>query len=187
MYKLYNYRRCPFCIRVRLVFLYKDLPFTKNNEKLRDWSDEFIALFEGRKPSVPVLLDNGSPVFESLDIMKYLNKKHPEPTLSEKDFRLWGEWSAGTFRDAVEMYKYGRGGSQEKGQAAVQALLDELNEQLSRRPFLVGEDLALADLALWPFVRQAFRVMPVKLTMPEYVGRWYATIEHHEKEVMKKN
>lgn len=189
MYELYNYRRCPFCIRVRLVFLYKGLPFSQNNEKLRDWSQEFIDLFDAKKPTVPVLLDDGEPVFESLDIMEYINRKHPEPALSEEDFRSWGDWAAGTFRDAVEMYKYGHGGSQEEGQVAVQSLLDELDSRLQNKRFLTGDELALADFALWPFIRQAFRVMPVNISMPENLGHWYDAIEQHEKlkEVMKKN
>ena len=173
---LYNYRRCPFCIRVRLVLLYHNTTYEKRDEKLRDWSEEFKAYFKETKPTVPLLLENNEPIYESLNIMQHLNKD-----LSEQDFEHWGDWSAKTLRDAIQEYKY-----EDKGVEKLQLLLDELAQKTT--PYLTGSKLALADLAVWPFVRQAFRVQPIRLTMKEALQEWYNNIEQHEKlkDVMKK-
>jgi len=186
-FELYNYRRCPFCIRVRLVFLYKEIPFETKDEKLRDWTDEFKEFYGDRKPTVPLLLHDGRPVFESLDIVEYIEDAFPDDkTLSKEDFRLWGDWSADEFRDAVQMYKYGEGGSPEQGAEKVQSLFEHLESKLD--PFLTGYVLALADFAVWPFIRQAFRVTPSHVKMGPKLTYWYEHIEQHEKlkDVMKK-
>jgi len=103
---LYNYRRCPFCIRVRMVFLWKGISFEKNEENLRDRSKGLVDFYSGRKATVPLLLHDGKVVFESLDIMEYLEDGCEDKPLSKKDFRTWGDWSAGEFRDAIQEYKY---------------------------------------------------------------------------------
>lgn len=175
---LFNYRRCPFCIRVRLVFLFKGVPFEFNEENLRDRSSRLKELHGDNRPSVPVLLHDDKPVFESLDIMKYVNDLFPEPALSEKDFRYWGDWSAKEFRDAIQLYKYSKV-ERDVGLQRVQGCFDFLEGKLS--PNLNGSDLSLADFAVWPFVRQALRVTPVDVKMGPKLEKWFKGIEEHPK------
>jgi len=128
------------------------------------------------KPTVPLLLHKEKPIFESLDIMDYLEKFSTHHPLSPTDFRKWGDWSAGEFRDAIQLYKYSDSG---EGAKKVMKGFEALESAL--HPFLTGDKLALADFAVWPFVRQAMRVEPQLITLGPKLEKWFATIEGNEK------
>jgi glutathione S-transferase len=179
-FMLHNYRRCPFCIRVRLVLLFKQIPCKLIEEDLKNKSPLLLHFFKthhpDKRPTVPLLLDE-QPIFESLDIMEYLHNHKLSPDLSTADFRQWGDWSAKELRDAIQLYKYGTADQQTEGAMHVQALFLQLDKKLS--PNLTGESLALADFAVWPFVRQAMRVRPQLVDLPPKVAQWYENIESH--------
>lgn len=173
---LHNYRRCPFCIRVRMVFLWKDIAFTTKEEDLRNRSEVLKGYYGTAKPTVPLLLHKGKPLFESLDIMEFLEGFSSVNSLSLTDFRKWGDWSAKELRDAVQLYKYS---NSPEGAKKVMTAFATLESTL--HPFLTGKDIALADFAVWPFVRQALRVTPQLVTLSPKLEKWFLTIESNEK------
>ncbi len=78
---LYEFRSCPFCMKVRKITYHKNL-----NIELRDarrnaqWKEELVN--EGGKFQVPCLRmkgENGEDVwmYESSNIIEYLNKHYP--------------------------------------------------------------------------------------------------------------
>lgn len=81
MLKLYHYAPSPNSRRVWVALLEKDLefelvPIDLNGEQLQP---EFLALNPFHH--VPVLVDNGFKVVESLAILDYLDVKYPKPAL----------------------------------------------------------------------------------------------------------
>jgi glutaredoxin 2 len=71
---LYKYDACPFCVRVmqRAQQLGFDLPRrdTRRDDGARD---ELLRL--GGKPQVPCLFVNGQPMYESADIIAFLENE----------------------------------------------------------------------------------------------------------------
>jgi len=183
-FTLFNYRRCPFCIRVRMVFLWKGIEFNVDDEDLRNRSESLKGFYGEKRATVPLLLHKGKPVFESLDIMEYLEGLFP--SLSVTDFRKWGGWSALELRDAIQLYKYAKGSEKEEGEKQVMDCFALLEQSL--HPFLNGKEVSLADFAVWPFVRQALRVKPSSITLSPKLEKWFETLEDFEqfKDLMKK-
>jgi len=187
---LYNYRRCPFCIRVRMALLWKGIGFDSNEENLSDRSIDLKKYYGNKRPTVPLLIVDEKPIFESLDIMHYLEDNYSTNPLSKKDFLKWGNWSALEFRDAVQLYKYSSGEEKGDGQKrGVDGVMDGFRKlESSLDPYLCGSELGLADFAVWPFVRQALRVTPKLVEMGPKLTKWFLEIENQEcfKELMSK-
>lgn len=79
MIQLYFDRGCPFCQIVLRYLEQQDIPFEPKEINL--WSDsptkrELIEL--GGKPQVPFLVDpdQGTQMYESRDILDYLQQRH---------------------------------------------------------------------------------------------------------------
>jgi len=162
-----------------MTLLYKQIPFDIREEKLRDWSEEFLKI-RPYKPCVPVLVDNTLIIEESHIIMQYIDdqseekKLTPETAADKAKMRTWIFWSSGELRDAIEMYKYARGGSKEEGLEKVKACFQKLDEQIK---MYILDNISLADFGVWPFVRQALRVGELSLDNYPALNKWYTNIE----------
>jgi len=86
-------------------------------------------------------------------------------------------------RDAIQEYKYEE---REQGAKKVLRCFAKLEDSLD--VYLTGSSLALADFAVWPFVRQAMRVKPTLIKMGPKLEKWFVDIENKEvfKDLMKK-
>ena len=81
--ELYKFDTCPYCQRVmkyidstgRTDIIYKDIR--------RDAEAEKALISVGGKRQVPCLFIDGKPLYESLDIIKWL-EEHPSGVFSEK-------------------------------------------------------------------------------------------------------
>ncbi|OOH86195.1 glutaredoxin, GrxB family [Pasteurellaceae bacterium 15-036681] len=78
--KLYIYDHCPFCIRAKMIFGLKNLPF-EEFVLLND--DEATPIGLVGKKMVPILMkDDGTAMGESLDIVKYVDSHYGEQIVS---------------------------------------------------------------------------------------------------------
>ena len=130
---------------------------------LRDKPAEMVAL--SPKATVPVLhLTDGTVLEESLEIMDW--------ALSRNDAGSWLAPADGTaadmrdliavcdgpFKHHLDRYKYAT--RYEEGTDPVHhrteaiAFLERLEDRLADQPFLFGDRVSLADIAIFPFVRQ---------------------------------
>ncbi|WP_439287600.1 glutaredoxin 2 [Lonepinella sp. BR2904] len=80
--KLYVYDHCPYCVRARMIFGFKQLPvelvYIQND-------DEATPVGLIGKKAVPILLkDDGSAMPESLDIVRYVDQHYAEKCLSDQ-------------------------------------------------------------------------------------------------------
>lgn len=128
---------------------------------LRDKPDALIAI--SSKSTVPVVqLSNGDILEESLDIMLFAINQQPEqrsallPAALKNDiFHLIAD-NDGDFKWALDRYKYADRyeESQIYYRQKGETFLAQLNTRLATRPYLLAEHATLADLAIFPFIRQ---------------------------------
>src|SRR5262245_56143616 len=86
MIVLYDYPDCPFCQKVRVVLVEKDLEFERKFTDLRK-NEQRTADFLKLNPfgKVPVLVDEEVIVYDSTIINEYLNEEYPNPPLLPED------------------------------------------------------------------------------------------------------
>jgi len=157
--RLYTYRRCPYAIRSRLALYQANIDYEPIEISLKDKTLDFLAL--SPKGTVPVLVDNnGKVIEESLEIMIWaLNKSDPDnwilddnnlsqELINENDF---------SFKKNLDKYKYADrfpGHSKEYYRAQCELFINILNEKLKSKNYLIIDKISLADIAIFPFIRQ---------------------------------
>jgi len=155
---LYSFRRCPYAMRARMALNYANISLTIQDIELKN---KPVAMLEhSPKGSVPVLvLSDNHVIDESLDIMIWALKQHdPNGWLAHLDqSQELIKQNDGEFKRALDRYKYpNRYPDEDCSQARNigSEFLIHLNERLEKQPFLNGEHITLADIAIFPFVRQ---------------------------------
>jgi len=129
-------------------------------------ADKPQALLEiSPKATVPVLISADGPLLEeSIDIMRWaLGKNDPEGWLTGDDHELI-EQNDGPFKHHLDRYKYPTRYPDEtdgdeaafrvEHRAAGHEILRDLDARLKGRAQLKGDTRTLADIALFPFIRQ---------------------------------
>ncbi|HEY7864535.1 MAG TPA: glutathione S-transferase [Psychromonas sp.] len=156
---LYSFRRCPYAIRARLAIAVSSQPVFLREIMLKNKPPEMLAL--SSKGTVPVLqLADGTVLDESLDIMVWaLEQRDPNAWLQgsltemlnlidENDFE---------FKDWLDKYKYADRFPQYPAlyyREQAEEFLLQLENRLSNSPYLFGQQISLADMAILPFIRQ---------------------------------
>ena len=159
----YSFRRCPYAMRARLALLVSRRRCVLREVILRDKPLEMVAL--SPKATVPVLfLSDARVLEESLDIMFWaLGCDDPLQWLTPEegclqDMKDLIALNDGPFKEHLDRYKYAT--RYEEGTDPVYhrnegiKLLSLLNSRLGRQLHLFGNRPALADYAIFPFVRQ---------------------------------
>lgn len=156
---LYSFRRCPFAIRARMGLWSAGVDVELREVVLRDKPASMLEA--SPKGTVPVLiLDDGSVIDESLDIMLWaLGRNDPEGWLDiEPDAQTALIHDCqNRFKPHLDRYKYtARYDDANKEAEAAKALewLTELSERLEGHDWLFANRIQLADIAIFPFVRQ---------------------------------
>ena len=163
---LYSYRRCPYAMRARMALVYSGIAVEIREISLREKPASMLAI--SPKGTVPVLHGEGLVIEQSYDIMKWaLRKFDPDQWLSTETESLIDEWVAkndGLFKKLLDQYKYPDRYPdvqlEETLSQAVALFLSPINEQLKTKRYLLGPKVSLADIALFPFVRQFAMVDP---------------------------
>ncbi len=114
------------------------------------------------KGTVPVLYSDGLVLEQSYDIMKWaLKQADPDQWLSAEEESIIDEWvekNDGPFKKLLDQYKYPDRypdiSLEEALSQAVTSFLGPINEQLKKNAYLLGPKMSLADIAIFPFVRQ---------------------------------
>ncbi len=111
------------------------------------------------KGTVPVLVfADGSVIDESLAIMHWaFRQADPRGVLEAKQSIVLIKENDGLFKHHLDRFKYTDrypGASKEEHRQAGLLILRSWSERISRNGWLLADRMALADAALWPFVRQ---------------------------------
>ena len=159
---LYSFRRCPYCMRAHMGLKKSGLKIELREVDLKEMPDEILKV--STKKTVPVLVLPGEIVFdESWDILKWaLDQKDPDNWLGEnKQFLLDAEMLVETndfsFKNDLDLYKYAdcfSEHSEEHYRHACEEFIKELEAMLSVNNSLLADQLTIADIAVFPFVRQ---------------------------------
>lgn len=132
--KLYVYEHCPFCIRARMIFGLKNVPFQLGI--IMEGDSETPISMVGRKV-VPILQkDDGSYMPESMDIVRYIDQVNGTPVLNEQPDADIEEWCRNVTR-AVYNLAVPR---------FTQADFKELETPLAREAYTLREIKAFGDL-----------------------------------------
>ncbi len=152
---LYSFRRCPFAMRARMALLVSGESVELREVTLRAKPEAMLAA--SPKATVPVLvLPDGRVIDQSLDAMRWaLRRNDPEDWLAGDDGPLIAQ-NDGPFKHHLDRYKYPSRHGQDPlvHRQAGHDMLRLLEERLTASPFLCGANRTLADIALFPFVRQ---------------------------------
>ncbi len=163
---LYSFRRCPYAMRARMALWIAGITVELREVKLADKPPELTEA--SAKATVPVMVlpdgPNGTVIDESIAIMRWaLSQRDPEGWLEGNDTALIAR-NDGPFKRHLDRYKYPTrypdeaGGDEDTFRSDHRAhglsFLQELDTRLADNDHLCGDHRTLADIALFPFVRQ---------------------------------
>lgn len=155
---LYSFRRCPYAMRARMALLVSGERCTVREVLLRDKPEAMVRA--SPKATVPVLvLPDGGVIDESIDIMRWALAKHDPEGWLEKgadDTEALLAENDGPFKYHLDRYKYASRHDCDpiEHRDAGMMILAGLDRRLADRRNLFADERALADIALFPFVRQ---------------------------------
>ena len=171
-YQVFTISGSPRAWRVLLALIIKQLPFENHVLSASDGEQktpEFTAL--NPRQRVPVLKDGDFVLTESIAILAYLDRKHPNPPLIGDDpkgaAQIWCIAMEGDhdLRDAAPAFL--RPLFNQTADPADSALVNaatkmqaehaRLEALLGQSPWLAGEQLSLADIICFPEVRLLLR------------------------------
>jgi len=159
---LYSFRRCPYAMRSRLALKIAGLPVELREVDLDAVPAELSAV--SSKNTVPVLVTpEGEVIDESWDILLWaLRRNDPDDWLGDNERYVIPadqvlEINDFSFKEDLDHYKYFERYPEhpqvyyrERGEA----FLEELEEMLSETRYLLGDQPSLADIGVFPFIRQ---------------------------------
>jgi len=158
---LYSFRRCPYAIRTRMTLAYSGITVNLREIILRDKPTALLDI--SPKGTVPVLLQPDQTVLdESLDIMRWALAVHdPDQWLRQDDTVLVEtkliETNDNDFKVHLDQYKYADRHPEQSTEYYRQQgekFLQSLEQQLRQTQFLLADTIGLADIAIFPFIRQ---------------------------------
>ncbi|MGX5172480.1 glutathione S-transferase [Aliikangiella sp. IMCC44653] len=160
---LYSFRRCPYAIRTRMTLAYAQANIELREILLKNKPEEM--LLASPKGTVPVLIaPDGKVLEESLEIIYWaLQQSDPEHWYhgTENKFKEFTNTliheNDNVFKKHLDRYKYASRypeRSEADYRADGEVFLSKLNHLLQQQAFLLGDRFSLADIAIFPFIRQ---------------------------------
>ncbi len=146
------------------------------------FSPEFLAISPNNK--IPAIKDGEQTVFESGAVLMYLARKSgkflaPEGSAEYWQTMEWLMWQMGGYGpmlgQAHHFLQFNPGLSEyaeKRYHAEAQRLSGVLNKQLGGSRYLAGDELSIADFAIWPWTSR-FDFQRLDLNDYSNVKRWY--------------
>jgi len=156
---LYSYRRCPYAMRARMALKYASIEVEIREISLHEKPEHMLQL--SPKATVPVLvLLDGQVIDESMDIMYWALKQTDIKGWLKVDKALTQELIAEndtSFKCALDGYKYPEKHTvktQRQHRIDGEIFLHKLEVKLQQNNHLLSAQPSLADIAIFPFIRQ---------------------------------
>lgn len=175
---LYTFRRCPFAIRARLAIKVSGVEVDMHEVSLRAKPQEMLEC--SPKGTVPVLkFADGRVLEQSLDIMRWALSINDPVRWLDDDSAVTAEMMSliqhndESFKPKLDLYKYAVRYPQHPEsyyREQAEPFLIELESRLSNNGYLLTGRYTLADMAIFPFIRQFSNVNP---------DWFYASHYHH--------
>lgn len=162
---LYSFRRCPYAMRARYMIATLNVSLQLREVVLKAKPEELLSL--GGRSTVPQLIVDDQRYPESLDIMFWALRSSeesevaellwPSDVKSQANIMAWVRYNDECFKPWLDRYKYAdrypehpESYYREKGER----FLKRLDNRLSKQKYLRGDEMTLADIAIFPFIRQ---------------------------------
>ncbi|SBS27091.1 glutaredoxin 2 [Marinomonas aquimarina] len=162
---LYSFRRCPYAMRARYALVKLGTQVELREVVLKNKPEALLNL--GGRSTVPQLLVGAQRFPESMDIMFWAIEHAKDQTMAEQlwpaqaqqqaKIRAWIGFNDHCFKPWLDRYKYAdrhpefpESYYRQKGER----FLQRLETRLAHSPYLLGAQMTLADMAVFPFIRQ---------------------------------
>ncbi len=168
---LYSFRRCPYAIRARMGLHLAQVQCELREIVFRNKPQHMLEI--SPKGTVPVLWfpQTGQVIEESLEILTWaleqsdileLLPRSPEERSITQELVSTND---GPFKEALDRYKYpnrypNEGIDPLQQRSIALSILKDWEDKISQGGHLLGSRRSLADIALFPFVRQFSGVDP---------------------------
>lgn len=159
---VYSFRRCPYCMRAHMALKYSGIKVELREVDLKNYPPQALEI--SPKATVPVLLlPDGTVIDESWDILKWaLSQNDPDNWSGDNDehtldAEILIETNDFSFKEDLDHYKYADRypeHNEEHYRQACEEFIGELDEMLSENRYLLTDQLSLADIGVFPFIRQ---------------------------------
>ena len=160
---LYTYRRCPYAMRARMALRYSGIAVEMREITFKDKPRHMLQA--SPKGTVPVLiLEDGQVLEESMDIMHWALAQHdPDDWLIKDNAQIAQEAAEliaandGDFKQELDRYKYAVRFPEQPSQVYRQqgeVFLQQLEVRLTEHACLCRGSVCIADIAIFPFIRQ---------------------------------
>lgn len=150
--KLATSKFSPYCHRVEMVLVEKNIPYEKEIIDLQNKPEQFVK--DSPLGKVPLLYVDDKTLFESIVICEYLEEAFPEISLHPKDphakalHRSWMEFSNGILATTFGMIWSKNQEEFEYKKAETISKLAVLDKYLRFSPYFDGEKFSLVDVCL---------------------------------------
>ena len=162
---LYSFCRCPYAMRARFALKYAQITFYLREINLKNKPPQMLKI--SPKGTVPVLQLSSRIIDESLEIIKWalaqndpdniLNKTQQEQNLANNLI----QYNDNNFVKILHEYKYPDWHPQvnfETTKINIFSHLENIENYLTQNKFLVSNNISIADIAIFPFIRQLARI-----------------------------
>jgi glutathione S-transferase len=159
--RLYRARFSTNCERVELALALKGL---EAESVWIDYSDRSEVERVSGQRLVPVIEYDGEVVADSMEIVRFLDERHPQPPLYPPDpgeVLAFIEWFNGSWKgppNEIEAELATPEPDSERIEALARSMLESLDrfeQMLAGRDYLIGDELTAADLCAFPFLKFA--------------------------------
>lgn len=156
-YTLVSHHLCPYVQRAAIVLAEKGWPFTRRDVDLAAKPGWFLALSPLGK--TPVLLADGTALFESAPICEYLDETlapqlHPQGALLRARHRAWMEFGSSVLNTIGAFYTAPDDAALAHQRAELQGRFAQLERELDPQgPYFAGVQFCLVDAVFGPVFR----------------------------------
>ena len=160
---LYSFRRCPYAMRARMALQYSGIKVYLREVELKNKPQQMLQC--SPKGTVPVLaLADGTIIDESRNIMYWaLEKNDPEKWIPEQNLATRNQIDSllddndFNFKNQLDRYKYADRYPEQTSEYyrnQGEQFLAILEHRLSSHRFLMSDTISMADICVFPFIRQ---------------------------------
>lgn len=189
--RLYSFRRCPYAMRARLGILFAGLKVELRELILKNKPAQMLAISpKGTVPVLELTEPDGSTklvIEESREILEWALQQNDPQGLLNTDLANANSLinqNDNEFKHWLDRYKYADRHpelTQVEYRQRGEVFLQVLESLLVKHPYLLGDNISIADIGIMPFVRQFAHVDKVvfyRLPYPnlqQWLNNW---LEH---------
>jgi glutathione S-transferase len=150
--ELVSFALCPFVHRATITLLEKGVPYATKYIDLKDKPEWFLKISPRGK--VPVLVADGTVIFESAVIVEFLDETHPPRIIPEDPFerarqRAWVEPANDLFGAQYELVTTNGPEEFDRALGNIRSIARRFEESI-RGSYFAGEALGIVDVAVAP-------------------------------------